>query len=134
MTDEQIKKKPDNIKSLLRRVCSNSSHPDPYKRLAAVLCLSKIFNVIREFPALVDRFCMEICFQVLVSLRYCYDRTELSTEVVDISRDLLRKIKDVILRNWEVLKKASNREIVPDLATLMVFLFVKFKAKETVYR
>ena len=39
MTDEQIKTNPANIKSLLRRIYSNSNHPDQYKRLASVLCL-----------------------------------------------------------------------------------------------
>ena len=37
---------PTNIRSLVRRIASNSNHPDPFKRLSSVLCFSKIFEVI----------------------------------------------------------------------------------------
>ena len=40
--DEEIKNIPVNIKSLLRRIESNSNHPDPLRRLSSVLCFGKI--------------------------------------------------------------------------------------------
>jgi hypothetical protein len=65
MNDAEIEQNPANIKSLIRRIDSNSNHPDPYKRLSSVLCFSKIFSIIRESDPLVDRFCLEICYSVL---------------------------------------------------------------------
>jgi DNA-dependent protein kinase catalytic subunit len=58
MTDKEIKENPNNIKSLIRRIESNSNHPDPFKRLSAVLCFNKIFSIIRDKDALIDRFCL----------------------------------------------------------------------------
>jgi len=48
MSDKDIRENPANIKSLIRRIESNANHPDPFKRLSAVLCFSKVFAVIRE--------------------------------------------------------------------------------------
>jgi hypothetical protein len=135
MTDVEISENPVNIKSLIRRIESNSNHPDPFKRLSSVLCFNKIFAVIREFDPLVDRFCLEICYSVLSSLKMCYEKMELSHEVVDTSVKLLKKIEKVILKKSGMLHlKNDQRGIVPDLSTLMIFLFEKFKQHETIYR
>lgn len=76
MTTQEIAQNPANIKSLIRRIQSNSNHPDSFKRLSAVLCFSTVFTQIREFDALVDQFSLDICFQVLGSLRLCYEKQE----------------------------------------------------------
>jgi hypothetical protein len=78
MSDKDIKENPNNIKSLIRRIESNSNHPDPFKRLSAVLCFNKIFSIIREFDPLVDRFCLEITHSVLGSLKMCHNSLEFS--------------------------------------------------------
>jgi hypothetical protein len=78
MTDKDIKENPNNIKSLIRRIESNSNHPDPFKRLSSVLCFSKIYVIIREFDPLVDRFCLEITHCVLSSLKMCHNSLEFS--------------------------------------------------------
>ena len=103
MTDAEIAENPANIKSLIRRIESNSNHPDPFKRLSSVLCFNKIFAVIREFDALVDRFSLEICYSVLQSLKMCYDQLEQSHEVIETSRQLIPKIEKVILKKWSML-------------------------------
>lgn len=91
--------------------------------------------MIREHDPLVDRFCLEICYSVLESLKMCYDKMELSHEVIETSRGLLPKIEKVILKKWDMLMaKNDNRGIVPDLVTMMLFVFEKFKRRETVYR
>ena len=101
----------------------------------AVLCFNKIFVVIREFDPLVDRFCLEICYQVLTSLKMCYEKMELSHEVIETSQALIPKIQKVILRKWQILlAKNENRGVVPDLQTLLMYLFERFKAHETVSR
>lgn len=78
MSDTDIKENPNNIKSLIRRVESNSNHPDPFKRLSSVLCFSKIFSIIRDFDPLTDRFCLEIAHCVLGSLKMCHNSLEFS--------------------------------------------------------
>ena len=54
MTDKEIELDQNNIKSLVRRIQSFSNHPDPFKRLSSILCLDKVFSIIREFDQLVD--------------------------------------------------------------------------------
>ena len=108
MSDKEIQENPVNIKSLIRRIESNSNHPDPFKRLSSVLCFNKIFSIIREFDPLVDRFCLEICYSVLSSLKMCYDKMELSHEVIDTSVKLLPKIEKVILRKSQMLIQKND--------------------------
>jgi PIN domain nuclease of toxin-antitoxin system len=78
MSDKDILENPVNIKSLIRRIESNSNHPDPFKRLSSVLCFNKIFTVLREFDPLIDRFVMEIAHCVLQSLKMCHNAFEFS--------------------------------------------------------
>jgi hypothetical protein len=92
MTDQEIKENPVNIKSLIRRIESNSNHPDPFKRLSSVLCFSKIFAVIKDYDTLIDQFCLEIARCVLGSLKMCHNSAEFSQEVIDNCADLLKAI------------------------------------------
>ena len=78
MTDKQLKEDPANIRSLIRRISSNTNHPDPFKRLGAVLCFSKIFLMIRDHEALVDRFSMEIAHCIIGTLKMCHNSLEFS--------------------------------------------------------
>jgi hypothetical protein len=103
MSEEELNTNPINIKSLIRRIQSNSNHPDPYKRLSAVLCFNRVFSVIREYDPLVDRFCLEICHSIITSLKLCYDKDELSHEVVETVRTLIPKIQKVIIKKWSLL-------------------------------
>ena len=68
-TDHEIKNIPVNIKSLIRRIESNSNHPDPFRRLSSVLCFGKILQVVKDFEPLVDRYCLDITRNVLSSLK-----------------------------------------------------------------
>jgi hypothetical protein len=92
MTDSEIESNPANIKSLIRRIESNSNHPDPFKRLSSVLCFNKVFGVIREHDPLISTFCLEICYSVLQSLKMCYDQSEQSHEVILNCKLILPKI------------------------------------------
>lgn len=135
MSDEEIAHNPSNMKSLIRRIQSNSRHPDPFKRLSSVLCFNKIFSVIREFDPLIDRFCLEICFSVLSSLKMSYEKMELSHEVIETSVLLIPKIEKVILKKWNMLVQQNDKRIIfPDLQTMMIYIFEKFKSFETIYR
>lgn len=135
MTDQEIRENPANIKSLLRRIASNSVHPDPYKRLSSVLCFNRVFSVIREYEPLVDRFCLEITHQVLGSLKMCYQNMEISHEVIETSRVFLKKAEDVMIKHWAILqRKNAKRSVVPNIIIFMFFLFMKFRSVEPLMR
>ena len=103
MTDAERRDNPINIKSLVRRIESNSNHPDPFKRLSSVLCFSKIFMVIKDFDPLIDRFCLEIARCVLGSLKMCHNSVEFSKEVIENCSELLSVIKSLIIKKIEIL-------------------------------
>jgi hypothetical protein len=90
MTDKEIAENPTNILSILRRIKNNSNHPDSFKRLAAILCFSKLFVQICVFEPLVSRFTLEICHSVLDSLKLSYEKQEQSYEVVKTTEELLK--------------------------------------------
>lgn len=135
MSDKDIKENPNNIKSLIRRIESNSNHPDPFKRLSAVLCFNKIFTIIRDFDALIDRFCLEITHCVLGSLKMCHNSIEFSQEVIDNCTQLLNKIQKVMIKKTSILMlKNDKRSIHPTIFTFILYLFEKFTSVETVCR
>lgn len=107
MSDTEIRENPSNIKSLLRRIESNSNHPDPFKRLSSVLCLSKILMVVREFDALIDRFCLEIARCVLSSLKQCHNSFEFSQDVIENCSELLQQIQKLIISKADILFKEN---------------------------
>jgi hypothetical protein len=135
MSDKDIQENPNNIKSLIRRIESNSNHPDPFKRLSSVLCFSKIFSIIRDFDPLIDRFCLEIAHSVLGSLKMCHNSIEFSQEVIDNCTRMLEKVQKVCTKKAHLLMLPNHkRSIHPTIFTFVVLLFEKFITVETVYR
>lgn len=135
MTDAEIKENPVNIKSLIRRIESNSNHPDPFKRLSSVLCFSKIFMVIKDFDPLIDRFCLEIARCVLGSLKMCHNSSEFSREVIENCSDLLSVIQKLIISKTDILCVVNPaRSVHQSLYEFLDFLFSRFTSIETVYR
>lgn len=108
MTDKEIKENPVNIKSLLRRIESNSNHPDPFRRLSSVLCFSKILFVIKDFESLVDRFCLDIAKNVLSSLKMCHNSLEFSQDVIENCSALLKYIQELIVKNIDLLLRDNE--------------------------
>jgi len=135
MSDTEIGENPSNVKSLIRRIESNSNHPDPFKRLSSVLCFSKIFAVIKDYDSLVDRFCLEIARCVLGSLKMCHNSLEFSQEVIDNCSDLLSIVEAQIIKKAKLLLQSNpSRSVHASLHEFLDFLFSKFTAVETVYR
>ena len=135
MKDKDIQENPNNIKSLIRRIESNSNHPDPFKRLSSVLCFSKIFSVIRDFDPLIDRFCIEIAHCILGSLKMCHNSVEFSQEVIDNCKRMLEKVQKVATKKMHLLLLPNpKRAIHPSISTFILYIFEKFIAVETVLR
>jgi hypothetical protein len=136
MSEKDIKENPNNIKSLIRRIESNSNHPDPFKRLSAVLCFNKIFSIIREHDPLIDRFCLEIAQCVLSSLKMCHNSLEFSQEVIDNCTKLLEKIQRVMVKKSAILMQVNpKRSFHQSIFSFIVYLFEqKFTSVETVCR
>ena len=57
-----------NVNSLLQGLFSLTSHSNPRKRLGACLTFGRIYRNLREEPRLISRFCLEICYQLLLSI------------------------------------------------------------------
>lgn len=126
---------PTNIRSLVRRIASNSNHPDPFKRLSSVLCFSKIFEVIQLHGNLVDEYCLEITRCVLISLKMCHNSLEFSQEVIENCSELLSVVKVQILKSSHVLLQPNaSRSVHTTLFEFLDFLFSKCTSVETVYR
>jgi DNA-dependent protein kinase catalytic subunit len=58
-----------NVTSMLRRVYNRMDHPNPYHRLGAAMAAHRIYPVLRENGAIVDRHIFEILFFCIKSLR-----------------------------------------------------------------
>ena len=114
-----------NFKSLLRRIQSNASHPDPYKRLSSVLCYSKLcstaffmpflqsftgklLSIIREEDSLVDHFMLDITHTVLNTVKLCHNAVELQSEVIQSAQTLLGKIDKVLMRKFDLLSRDND--------------------------
>lgn len=71
-----MRKRPDSVKSLLRKMYSLASHPGSSERLGACLMFDQIYRLLREEEALVDMFMMEIlvCFIESLSIAHTDDR------------------------------------------------------------
>lgn len=124
-----------NIRSLVRRIASNSNHPDPFKRLSSVLCFSKIFEVIQINDSLVSEYCLEITRCVLISLKMCHNSLEFCQEVIENCSELLEVVKAQILRSSALLMQPSaQRSVHASLDDFLDFLFSKSTSVETVYR
>jgi hypothetical protein len=72
-----------------------------------VLCLSKILMVVREFDALIDRFCLEIARCVLSSLKQCHNSFEFSQDVIENCSELLQQIQKLIISKADILFKEN---------------------------
>ena len=119
----------------MRRIASNSNHPDPFKRLSSVLCFSKIFEVIQLHENLVDEYCLEITRCVLISLKMCHNSLEFSQEVIENCAELLSVVKVQILRSSQLLTQPNaQRSVHTSLHEFVDFLFSKSTSIETVYR
>jgi hypothetical protein len=87
--DNQSDEAPQNIKSLIRRIQSNSAHSDPFKRLSAINCYDKLFRILREEDKLMDIFLFEITHSVLNTIRLSHSSPELSQDVVGAAKKIL---------------------------------------------
>ena len=92
-----------NIESLIRRIQSNSSHSDPYKRLSAINCYDKLFTILREEDSLIDRFIFEIAHTVLNAIKQSYNQVELSREVINAANKIIDRVEKVIKLKYKML-------------------------------
>lgn len=58
-----------NMTSMLRRVYNRMDHPNPYHRLGAAMAAHRMYPVLRENGAIVDRYIFEILFFCIKSLK-----------------------------------------------------------------
>ena len=129
MSPQQIRDDPANIKSLIRRIQTHASHPDPFKRLSAILCFSKLVPIIREENALIDTFVLEIADCVLANLKASSQHTiggVAALNVSDQAKELLARLKRIILQKTNLLLKDNDKRNIHDsLKEFLDFLILK---------
>lgn len=57
-----------NVTSILRRVYNRMDHPNPYHRLGAAMAAHRMYPVLRENGAIIDRHIFEMLFFCVKSL------------------------------------------------------------------
>lgn len=92
-----------NIESLIRRIQSNSSHSDPFKRLSAINCYDKLFGILREEDELIDRFIFEITLTVLNTIKISQNSVELSKDVINAANKIIDWVQKVFKLKYKML-------------------------------
>ncbi|KAK0048622.1 DNA-dependent protein kinase catalytic subunit, partial [Biomphalaria pfeifferi] len=110
---KSAEKNPINVKSVLKRIYSFSSHPNASKRLGAALAFNNIYMVLREEDALVDRFTFEILVHFVDSLSLAhYDEKSLGTQEQCVKA--LEHLERIMKTKVDILKKDPGQKIRPE--------------------
>jgi DNA-dependent protein kinase catalytic subunit len=92
-TDHTIKEKNSTIKYLIRTVESYAQHPDPFRRLGAVMCFDKLIVEISQSDVLIDKFVIEIASYCFAVLKISYNSKELQDIILNYVISVNLKIK-----------------------------------------
>ncbi|KAI8794714.1 DNA-dependent protein kinase catalytic subunit, partial [Biomphalaria glabrata] len=113
ISKKSAEKNPINVKSVLKRIYSFSSHPNASKRLGAALAFNNIYMVLREEDALVDRFTFEILVHFVDSLSLAhYDEKSLGTQEQCVKA--LEHLERIMKTKVDILKKDPGPKIRPE--------------------
>ena len=92
-SDLTIKEKNSTIKYLIRTIESNAQHPDPFKRLGAVMCFDKIIVEICQSDTLIDKFAIEITSYCFAVLKITFNSKELQEIIFNIVNSVNKLLK-----------------------------------------
>jgi DNA-dependent protein kinase catalytic subunit len=136
---KQQEKSPINMKSLLKRLYSLSSHPSASKRLGAALAFNNIYTVFREEESLVDMFVIEMLVVLIHSLKMAH-RDEKSLGTQDQCVAAIGHIARIIRVKSALLVKTNKRRRLPkglktaDLFSVVSWLLGQCGSPETACR
>ena len=95
-----------NFRMTLKRIQSFSTHPQLEKRRAAVLCFNKILLPLSSNELLINKYLLEFAHEVFLSSKFShYDKND---EIIDLCKETLSSVKDLIISNLPILSKTSE--------------------------
>ncbi|XP_024384636.1 uncharacterized protein [Physcomitrium patens] len=112
-----------NVRSMLRRVYNRMAHPNPYHRLGAAMAAHRMYPVLRENGAIVDRYIFEILFFCIKSLKL----GELDDEQIGTMKQMNKTVEllqRLVTRNITLLeKKRKDRPLFLALDDFLQWVF-----------
>lgn len=131
---EQLRENPGNIKSVIRRIQNNASHPDPYNRYGAILAIKQAIIHIREEDSLVEKYTLELTQTAMNIIKMSHHSTKVTEEMAENMSNLLRKLQDVIIRKWELLERDDpKRGAFPKVHNFIDWVFDQMISYEKLY-
>ena len=106
---KSIKEKLHTLKYLIRKIESNSLHPDPFKRFGAILCFEKILIHIINNKFLADKFLLEIFSYIISTIKMCHSNFDLNEFIFKHSITSVNIIIKGIQNNFDILAKKNYK-------------------------
>ena len=104
-----VKEKLHTLKYLIRKIESNSLHPDSFKRFGAILCFEKILDHIAKSPILADKFLLEIFYYIISTIKICHTNTDLNEFIYKHGQNSINIIITGIKNNFDILSKNNYK-------------------------
>jgi hypothetical protein len=104
-----VKEKLHTLKYLIRKIESNSLHPDSFKRFGAILCFEKILDHISKNPILADKFLLEIFYYIISTIKICHTNTDLNEFIFKHGQNSINLIITGIKNNFDILSKNNYK-------------------------
>ena len=106
---KSIKEKMQTLKYLIRKIESNSLHPDSFKRFGAILCFEKILIHIINNIYLTDKFLLEIFYYIISTIKICHTNLDLNEFIFKHGVLSVNIIIKGIAKNIEILLKNNYK-------------------------
>ena len=106
---KSIKEKSHTLKYLIRKIESNSLHPDSFKRFGAILCFEKILIHIIKNKYLADKFLLEIFYYIIATIKICHTNLDLNEFIFKHGVNSVNIIIKGIIQNFDNLNKPNYK-------------------------
>ena len=125
---KSVKEKLHTLKYLIRKIESNSLHPDSFKRFGAILCFEKILAHIINNTILADKFLLEIFYYIISTIKICHNNLDLNEFIFKHGVNSVNIVIKGIVKNFDILAKtnlkrshfASIREVFNHLYSIIM--------------
>ena len=101
-TPKQLKKNYVNIKSVVGRIESSSTNPDPYKRYGSIMTMKAILYDLAGQEFLVEKYIFELLKSFLNIVKQNH-YSEQSEKILMTCESLFRGFRKAIMKNWVIL-------------------------------
>ena len=106
---KSIKDKLHTLKYLIRKIESNSLHPDSFKRFGSILCFEKILVHIINNKYLADKFLLEIFYYIISTIKICHTNLDLNEFIFKHGVNSVNIVIKGIVKNFDILIKNNYK-------------------------